>query len=97
MTSIADIERMTMYEYEIRKTAYLIESLNRRREIHEQAWANHNVKATKKLSDKKSVPYYKNFRDFFDYEKEYNSLMGIDKKTPSNDKKFGNLLKRANL
>lgn len=96
MKNIRDIERMTLYEYEIRKTACQIDTLNRRREIHEQAWANQNAQATKKQGNKE-VPYFKNFRDFFDYEKEYNQIMGIENQSPIKDKKIGALLKKANL
>lgn len=97
MKNIRDIERMTLYEYEIRKTACQIDTLNRRREIHEQAWANHNVQATKKAGNKE-VPYFKNFRQFFDYEKQFNEIMGIEKTSRvKKDKVLTELLNSSNL
>lgn len=85
---------MTMNEYEIRITAYELSRLNRSREIHEQAWANAQVKAEKTIG-KKTVPVYKTFDKFFDYKKAEEEILGTQK--PKNDNsELQDLLLKAN-
>lgn len=63
-----DIEVLTLYEYQMRMKAYRLAQVDREYEMHLQAWLNHAVTATKEQG-KKQVPVYKNFKEFFDYEK----------------------------
>lgn len=97
MKDIKEIERMTLYEYEIRKTAYRIAYLDKSRELHDQAWLNQQIKATKKAG-KKEVPYYKNKKDFFDYERQFNEVLGMQQPSQiGGDKIFEELLRKASL
>ncbi|MBO0473240.1 hypothetical protein JZO86_05940 [Enterococcus ureasiticus] len=66
---------MTLAEYELRMISYRLKRLNKSREIHEQAWANNQIKTTKKIG-KKEVPYFKKFKDFFDMEKQEKEILG---------------------
>lgn len=93
MTDVSDIERMTMYEYEIRMTVYKLKRIDREKTIHEQAWANNQVKATRS-SGKKSVPVYTTFKKFFDYEKYEKEILGNDELP--HDEQFESLMRRAN-
>ena len=55
-------------------------------EIHLQAWVSHQVKAEKKQG-KKTVPIYKKFDQFFNYEKRINDVL----KPKKEEKKLTNL------
>lgn len=95
MTDFNQIERMTLYEYEIRMTAYNLKTLDEERFIHEQAWANQQVKATKSIGKNKTEPYFKEFKSFFDYQKKEKEILGIEE-TPTIEKDLSNLLRKAN-
>lgn len=81
MTDIRQIERMTPYEFEIRMTAYQLKRLDEQETIHQQAWANQQVKATKKRG-KYEVPLFDTFEKFFNKEKLENKILGKDGKVP---------------
>lgn len=57
-------------------------------EIHLQAWVSHQVKAEKKQG-KKTVPIYKKFNQFFNYEERIDSILKPKKK----EKELSNLEK----
>lgn len=69
MNDFAEIGRMTLYEYDMRMTAYRLKQADREYEIHLQAWLNWNVQAMKKKGRHKRVPVFKTFQQFFDYKK----------------------------
>lgn len=94
MTNISDIERMTLYEYNIRMTAAQLSWLDKERLIHELAWANQQVQAQKKVG-KHTVPVYRNFNEFFNYQKIEDSIMGSSELSKQ-DKTFQHLLSKAN-
>ena len=85
MTNISDIERMTLYEYNIRMTAAQLSWLDKEKLIHE---------AEKKVG-KKTVPVYRSFEEFFNYQKIEDSIMGVSELSKQ-DKKFQSLLTKAN-
>lgn len=93
LTSLLDFERMTIREYSIRMTAIALKKLDQEELIHQQAWANWQVQATK-TRGKAEVPVYRNFKQFFDKEKIENEILGIKKAEP--DKRLMQLLKKAN-
>ncbi|MGX7701045.1 hypothetical protein [Enterococcus mundtii] len=72
---------MTMLEYETRIIAYHLKRLDEQELIHYQAWANRQVKATKKRG-KYEVPLFDTFEKFFNKEKLENKILGKDEKTP---------------
>ncbi|WP_438713093.1 hypothetical protein [Enterococcus sp. DIV0806c] len=72
---------MTMTEYETRLIAYRLKRLDEQELIHYQAWANRQVKATKKRG-KYEVPLFDTFEKFFNKEKLENKILGKDEKTP---------------
>ena len=69
MNDFAEIDRMTLYEYHMRMTAFRLRQADREYEIHLQAWANREINAKKKSGKKKLVFLYDHFKRFFDYEK----------------------------
>lgn len=76
MTDFKEIDRMTLYEYGMRMKAHRLRQVDREYEIHLQAWANHNVQATKRQGKDKAVPVFKTFKQFFDYEKRIEEVTG---------------------
>lgn len=93
MNDLREIERMTMYEYDIRMTAARLKRLDKDRDLHVQSWLNQQVKATKKQG-RKEVPFFSNFKRFFDQEKFEQEILG---ETPQKlDPALNELLKRAN-
>lgn len=83
---------MTISEYELRFKAYRLKKLDEQELIHQQAWANWQVQATKQQG-KKQVPIYPTFKKFFDKKKFENEILGIK----NSDSKFNQDSKLINL
>lgn len=98
MTDINEIGRLTLYEYDLLMTGKALAAVDESHKAHKQAWINHQVTATKLVGgkkNKKEVPVYKKFKDFFDYEEEIRKItQEIDE---GYDKKGMDLLFKANL
>lgn len=96
MNDLAEINRMTLYEYSLRMTAFRLRRADREYEIHLQAWLNREIKAKKKAGKRKMIPVYENFKQFFDYEKRINEILRPAERTGINVKSKGifNLMKR---
>ena len=90
-------ERMTVREYSIRSIAFQLRTLDEKETVHELAWANWQVQATKSRG-KTEVPVYPTFKKFFNKKQLENEILGIE--TPENkfkkDSKFIDLMKKAN-
>lgn len=69
---------MTFREYSFEIHAYRLRDLDNRQRMHLQAWVNNQVKATK-TQGKTTLPAFKTFKDFFDYEKELKEIEGHKK------------------
>lgn len=67
---------MTLYEYELRMKAYWLAQVDQEYQIHLQAWANWNVQAMKSQGKNKRVPVFKNFKQFFDYDRHIRDVLG---------------------
>lgn len=76
MNDFTEIDRMTLYEYDMRLKAYNLRHVDRDYEIHRQAWANWNVQAMKNQGKRKRVPVFRNFKQFFDYDEQLKAMMG---------------------
>lgn len=77
----------------------MVEALKLRRvdqdfEAHRQAFLNYAVRAQKK-SGKKTVPVFRNFKKFFDYEKELEKVTGKKKKSDSRFAGISRLLRKG--
>lgn len=77
--SLSDIEEMTLYEYEIKMQAHNLAQVDKEFDMHLQAWLNHAVTATKEQG-KNTVPVYKNFKEFYDYDKRLKETEGTKEK-----------------
>lgn len=87
---MSDIEEMTLYEYELKMRAYRLKRIDEELRMHQQAWLNQRVKST----DKNGKPIYREFKQFYDYEKELRAL-DTPKITPTM-KKLTLIAKKAN-
>ena len=65
---------MLLDEYLLLMKAYNLKRVDKEYDYHLQAWLSQQVQATEQRS-KKSVPVYKNFKDFFDYEERVNEIL----------------------
>ena len=95
MNDFNEIERMTLYEYDIRMLACGLKRLDERNAIHEAAWANQRVKATEERG-KKVYPVYKSYKEFFDFEKYEREILGIEEESKF-DKTSMDMMRKANL
>jgi len=72
---IEDVNDVTLNEYQLLMKAYALKQVDKQYEMHMQAWVNQQAKATKQKG-KKTVPYFKDFKQFFDYEAQVEQIMG---------------------
>ena len=61
--------RITLRQYFLMMKAIRLRLIDKERDIHAQAWLNVQAKATKQRG-KKTVPYFKNFDEFFKPSKD---------------------------
>lgn len=73
VSSLTEAKRMTIEEFNVRKRGYLMQRLDRERELYLQAYLNRLVKATDK-SGKQYV--YGKFEDFYNEAKQRNAVLG---------------------
>lgn len=78
-SSLYDIKILTLYEYEAQMYAFRLKQVDKERDMHIQAWINHQVTSTKEKG-KKQIPVYKKFDEFFDYEKQIREVESQGKK-----------------
>jgi len=74
--TLLEIERMTLYEYNLRFKSVNLRKVDEDYKIHWSAWCNWNVQAKKQQGKNKVTPVYTNFKKFFDYAKELKKVMG---------------------
>lgn len=84
-TSFEQVDRLTIAQYEIMMEALRYRIVDDEYRAHRQAFLNFAAQAQKK-SGKKTVPVYKRFRNFFDYEKELKNVK--EKKRKKSDPRF---------
>ena len=96
MRSYDEVGRLYLSEYHLLMKAYALKRLDEEHTIHRQAWINQQAKATKQQG-KKTVPYYRNFKQFFDYDKlEQDITQPKKKETKAKENRLANLLVQAN-
>lgn len=87
-TSFEQVDRLTPAQYNVMMEALELKMLDANFEAHRQAYLNFAVQA-QKSSGKKMIPVFRNFRKFFDYEKELKNVTRNKKK--GGDPRFANL------
>lgn len=88
MRTAKEAKQLTIYEYSLLLKSVELKEVDKEYARHRQAWVNQQAKATKKKG-KDIVPYFDNFKQFFDYEKQVNEILRSKKK----EKKLSNLEK----
>lgn len=88
--TITQIEEMTLREYLIRMEAVRYRMVDDDLRIAKQAWFNQQAKAQKKKG-KGTVSAFKNFKEFYDYEKAIEQLRGKSKKLNERHRKLAQL------
>lgn len=74
MTDMREIQRMTLYEYQLRIKAWNLRRIDQEYFIAKQAWMNREIDAQRKKG--KGYEYvYKTFKKFFDYEKQERQII----------------------
>ena len=68
------MDELLLDEYLLLMKAYNLKRVDKEYDHHLQAWLSQQVQATEQRG-KKSVPVYKNFKDFFDYEERVNEIL----------------------
>ena len=89
-----DIRVLTYYEYEARMYAHELKQVDKQHEIHIQAWVNKQVNATKKKGDGE-ISIYKEFKDFFNFEKEIRKIKSNNNDQQMSDKRMKSLARLA--
>lgn len=89
-----DVQRLTLYEYKLLMRACQLKTLDNENKLHKLAWMTEQAKATKQKG-KKTVPYFKTYKDFFDYDRYEKDILGKPKEDKKNNA-ITNLLVKAN-
>ena len=91
--SLQEVDRLTLPEYNLLMEGVRLKQVDQDYRNHLQAFLNFAVKAERKAG-KKTVPVFRKFKKFYDYEKELEKAKNI-----SNEKSrfsgFGKFLKKG--
>lgn len=85
--------RITLKQYFLMLKSYNLKRIDKERDMHWQSWLNLVVQNTKKQG-KKTIPLFRSFDNFFDYEKALEQIKG--KTESSDDNELRKLLIAAN-
>lgn len=78
-TSFADVDRLTIPEYNLLMKAVQLKQVDMDYRNHLQAFLNFAVKAEKKAGKNKSKPVYSRFDRFYNYKEEVEKVTKKDK------------------
>ena len=78
--SFAEVDRLTIPEYELLMEAVRLKQVDMDYRNHLQAYLNFAVRAEKKAGKGKSKPVFSSFKKFFDYQKKLAEVQKKDKK-----------------
>lgn len=92
--SFAEVDRLTIPEYELLMKAARLKQIDLDYRNHMQAYLNFMVKAEKKTGKNKTTPVYRKFKKFYDYEKELGKVLEMENNHQSRFDGIGELLKR---
>ena len=74
MRSFEEVDDLLLDEYLLLMKAYNLKRVDKEFDYHLQAWLSQQIQATEQRG-KRSVPVYKTFKDFFDYEERVNKIL----------------------
>ncbi len=75
--------------------AFRLKQIDKQYDMHWQSWLNHQVTATKQ-SGKDVVPVYKEFKDFFNYEKRLKEVESPKKVTDHHKERLIQIAAKVN-
>lgn len=87
--SFAEVDKLTMPEYDLLMQAVDLKMIDEELRIHKQSYLNHVATATKVVG-KKEIPVYSSFEKFFDYKSELKQVKKRHKQN-NTDKRFDGL------
>lgn len=90
--SIEQVNNVTPYEYRLLMKSKELQMVDDQYYLHLQAYLNMKARAKKRVGKKQRMVYTK-FNKFFDYEKEVNKVLGVNKNTKG---KFSDLARFIN-
>lgn len=93
--SFAEVDRLTIAEYELLMEAERYKQVDRDYRQHLQAYLNFAVKAEKKAGKGKSKPVYGKFKKFYDYEKELAKVKSNGKEEKGRFSGLGKFFKKG--
>lgn len=93
--SLAEVDRLTIPEYELLMESYQLKCVDEERQTHWQAFLNFAVQAKRKVGKRKEKPVYSRFDKFFDYEKELKKIKNKGKEKSQRFSGIGNLLRKG--
>jgi hypothetical protein len=67
--SFSEVDRLTIPEYRLLMQASKLKQVDLDYRVHQLAFANFRAQAQKKNGKNKTVPVFRKFKQFFDYEK----------------------------
>lgn len=91
--TVLEIKRTPLKDIEVMMEAVRLREIDKTYHMHLGAWLGEVVKSKKKVG-KNYKPYYKEFKDFFDYEKVLNEDKAKSEEPKEND--FIKLILKAN-
>lgn len=91
--SFAEVDRLTIPEYELLMEAAQLKQVDDDYRNHLQAFLNFAVKAEKKTGKNKSKPVYRKFKQFYNYEAELRKVSKKEEKSRFSG--IGKLLKKG--
>lgn len=92
--SFAEVDRLTIPEYELLMKAAKLKQVDMDYRAHMLAYLIFAVKAEKKSGKNKTTPVYRRFKKFYDYEKEIDKVLRPGDQHQSQFSGIGELLKR---
>lgn len=86
ITDRMDAHIMRLSDYTLRMEAFNLREIDEEYKMHLNAWLHARVSDMKE-KNKKQVPIYRSFKDFYDYEKRIQEIEGVtESKTPEHMK-----------
>jgi len=80
--SFADVDQLTIPEYNLRMEALNLQMVDRAYHQHMQAFLNYQVQGQKSAGKGKTRPVYSRFEKFFDYEKALEKVTQKEESKP---------------
>lgn len=93
LKSFTEVDKLYWKEYLLLMKAAAIKELNKERDIHLLAYLP-EIAGQRKRQGKTSVPVYKNFKEFYDYEGRRKEL--LNEQPTKKEQKIRNIMIQAN-